>query len=417
MRMNRRPASDRYSVLNSERIKALEDAYLFSTYQRYDLCLSHGDKAYLIDTEGKRYLDFLAGIAVNSLGYNHPRIVEVLRRQGKKLIHCSNLIYHPYQGQLAKRLVDLAGMHRAFFTNSGAEAVESALKMARAYARQQGRPKQSRFLCLKDSFHGRTFGALSVTAQEKYQAPFRPLLPDVTVIAEAGEEALRSAFDDQVCALILEPIQGEAGVRPLPAGFLQAARELCTRHGALLIFDEIQSGFARTGKLFAFQHPGIQPDLVTLAKAIAAGYPLGAVLGNEKASACLKPGEHGTTYGGGPLACRLALEVLDIIDEEGLAGRAAVTGEYLMRGLRNLQARHGTIRDVRGLGLMVGVEVGPIAPEIVRKLLHRGVITNAAHGTVLRLLPPLIVTESEIDLFLEALDRTLEELEAGIGSG
>jgi acetylornithine aminotransferase/acetylornithine/N-succinyldiaminopimelate aminotransferase len=401
--------ADRYSKISAEEIKALETAYLFSTYQRYELFLSHGSGAYLYDLEGRRYLDFLAGIAVNSLGYSHPRISKVLQEQGQKLIHCSNLLYNPYQGQLAKRLVELSGMARVFFTNSGTEAIEAALKISRAFARSQGHAEKCRFLCIKNSFHGRTFGALSITAQEKYQAPFRPLLGDVTVVPELTAEALAEAFDDRVCALILEPIQGEAGVRPLPGDFLRAAREICDHYGALLILDEIQTGFARTGRYFAFQHYQIQPDLLTLAKAIASGYPLGAVVGSTRVGQCLKTGEHGTTYGGGPLACRVALEALDIIEDEGLVARAAELGAYLIQGLNILKTRHSMIREVRGLGLMVGVEIGSIAPDVVKKLLRCGVVANASHGTVLRLVPPLIITREEIDFFLKALDEVLGE--------
>jgi acetylornithine/N-succinyldiaminopimelate aminotransferase len=404
--------SDRYANIGAQEIKALEATYLFSTYQRYELFLSHGSGAYLYDLEGRRYLDFLAGIAVNSLGYSHPRIARVLQEQGQKLIHCSNLLYHAYQGQLAKRLVELSGLAKVFFTNSGTEAIEAALKISRAFARSQGHAEKSRFLCIKSSFHGRTFGALSITAQEKYQAPFRPLLGDVTVVQELTVDALAKAFDDRVCALILEPIQGEAGVRPLPGEFLQAAREICDQHGALLILDEIQTGFARTGKHFAFQHYQVQPDLLTVAKAIASGYPLGAVIGGTRVGQCLKPGEHGTTYGGGPLACRIALEALDIIEEEGLVARAAELGAYLIQGLDALKKRHGAIHEIRGMGLMVGVEVGSIAPEVVKRLFRRGIIANAAHGTVLRLVPPLIITKGEIDFFLKGLDEVLTEFAA-----
>jgi len=402
-------SSDRYSRIGADEIRELEIAYLFPTYQRYELFLSHGDGVCLFDLEGRRYLDFLAGIAVSSLGYNHPRISRILREQGGKLIHSSNLLFQPYQGQLAKRLADLTGMSRVFFTNSGTEAMEAALKIARAHARAQGHEGKSRFLCVRNSFHGRTFGALSITAQEKYQAPFRPLLADVGVIEELTSSALAQAFDDRVCALILEPIQGEAGVRPLPRDFISRARALCDQHAALLVFDEIQTGFGRTGKYFAFQHYGIKPDLLTVAKAIAAGYPLGAVVGAASVARSLKIGEHGTTFGGGPLACRLALEVLDIIEDEDLVSRAAEVGGRLIQELHRLKDKHPCIRDVRGLGLMVGVEVGSIAPEIVKRLLRQGVVANASHGTVLRLVPPLIVTWEQVDEFLTVLDRVLSE--------
>src|SRR5437867_2343104 len=354
----------------------------------------------------------LAGIAVNSLGYNHRRVVRVLMEQGQRMIHCSNLFYHPYQGLLAQRLADLAGMSKVFFTNSGTEAMEAALKIARAYPRSRGKADQPLILALKNSFHGRTFGALSITAQEKYQAPFRPLVPDVLIIEEFTVQALQRAFNERVCALVVEPIQGEAGVVLIPREFLRTARELCDRFDALLIFDEIQCGLGRTGKYFAFQHYGIQPDLMTLAKSLAAGYPLGAVLGNARVAQSLKPGDHGTTFGGGPLACRLALEVLDIIEQEDLLAKVSAHGTYLLDGLRRISRGHGSIGEIRGLGLMIGVELGPLAKSVVQKLLERGVIANAAHETVLRLLPPFVITREDIGQFLGAFEDVLTAAEA-----
>ena len=392
-------------------IMALEEKYLFATYKRSELFCSHGSGVYVYDLEGKRYLDFLAGISVNSLGYNHPRLTRALVEQGQRLVHCSNLFYNPYQGLLAKRLVEISGMSKAFFTNSGTEAVEAALKIARAYGHAQNSRNKSLILTLRNSFHGRTFGALSITTQEKYQAPFRPLIPDVAVVEEFTPEALEKAFSDRVCALVLEPVQGEGGVVPLPPDFVRAGRELCDRNDALLIADEIQCGLGRTGKYFAFEHYGIRPDVITLAKSLAAGYPLGAMLGNARVADSLKAGDHGTTFGGGPLACRLALEVLDIIEEEGLIAKAAELGQYLIQGLKNQALRHRSIGEIRGMGLMIGVEIGSIAPEVVKRLLAKGFIANAAHETVLRLLPPLVVSKENIDEFLAALDAVLSDIE------
>ncbi len=293
--------------LTPEEIQSLEEQYLFSTYKRAPLFCSHGAGAYVYDMSGRRYLDFLAGISVNSLGYNHPRIARVLVEQGQRLIHNSNLFYHPYQGLLAKKLIEVSGMSKAFFTNSGTEAIEAALKIARAYGHARKRTDKSVILTLKNSFHGRTLGALSVTSQENYQAPFRPLIPDIEIVDEFTPAALEKAFSDRVCALVLEPVQGEGGIVPLPADFVSAARDWCDRYDALLIADEIQCGMGRTGKFFAFEHYGIKPDVITLAKSLAAGYPLGAMLGSARVAESLKPGDHGTTFGGGPLACRLAL--------------------------------------------------------------------------------------------------------------
>jgi acetylornithine/N-succinyldiaminopimelate aminotransferase len=398
--------------LKPAEIQALEEQYLFSTYKRTELFCSHGRGAYIYDLEGKRYLDFLAGISVNSLGYNHPRLVEVLVDQGQTLIHCSNLFYHSYQGLLAKKLAELSGMSKVFFTNSGTEAIEAALKIARSYGRAINHGGKSVILTLKNSFHGRTFGALSITTQEKYQAPFRPLVPDVEIVEELTVPALQKAFSDKVCALVLEPIQGEGGVVPLPAEFIQAGRELCDRYDALLIADEIQCGLGRTGKYFGFEQYGIKPDVITLAKSLAAGYPLGAVLGNDRVAESLKPGDHGTTFGGGPLACRLALEVLNVIEEEGLVSKVKESGDYLMQEIRAMAPRHPSIQEVRGFGLMIGIELGAVAKEAVNLLLKKGIIANAAHDTVLRLLPPLIITRKECDLFLTALDAVLQEIES-----
>jgi acetylornithine/N-succinyldiaminopimelate aminotransferase len=399
-------------ILKPEEIAALEDKYLFSTYKRAKLFCSHGSGAYVYDLAGKRYLDFLSGISVNSLGYNHPRLVQILVEQGSRLVHSSNLFYHPYQGLLAKKLVEISGMSKAFFTNSGTEAIEAALKIARSYGNARSRNDKSMILTLKNSFHGRTFGALSITTQEKYQAPFRPLVPDVGIVEEFTVAALEEAFSDRVCALVMEPIQGEGGVVPLPGEFVGAARMLCDRYDALLIADEIQCGLGRTGRYFGFEHYGIRPDVITLAKSLAAGYPLGAVLGNERVAESLKPGDHGTTFGGGPLACRLALEVLSVIEQDGLIAKVKELGNYLIKGIEELAARHATIREIRGMGLMIGVEIGSVAAEVVTRLLEKGIIANAAHDTVLRLLPPFIITQKEMDEFLYVLDEVLGDIES-----
>jgi acetylornithine/N-succinyldiaminopimelate aminotransferase len=398
--------------LKPEDIRALEEKYLFATYKRSALYCSHGSGVYVYDMSGKRYLDFLGGISVNSLGYSHPRLARVLTEQGQRLIHCSNLFYHPYQGALAKKLVEVSGMAKAFFTNSGTEAVEAALKIARSYGSIRAGSGKPVILTLKNSFHGRTFGALSITTQDKYQAPFRPLVPDIEIVEEFTVDALEKAFSDRVCAFVLEPVQGEGGVVPLPESFVRAGRALCDRYDALLIADEIQSGLGRTGKYFAFEHYSVKPDVLTLAKSLAAGYPLGAVLGNARVAESLGPGDHGTTFGGGPLACRLALEVLDIIEEEGLISKVDTLGRYLIDELNNMAQRHRTIREVRGLGFMIGIEMGDAAKEAVTRLLDRGIITNAAHETVLRLLPPFIIEKKDVDEFLAALDAVLEEIES-----
>jgi acetylornithine/N-succinyldiaminopimelate aminotransferase len=397
-------------------IQALEEKHLFPTYKRADLFCSHGSGIYVYDLAGKRYLDFLAGISVNSLGYSHPRLIQVLKEQGSRLIHCSNLFYNSYQGLLAKRLNEISGMSKVFFTNSGTEAIEAALKIARAHGCAQGQKNKSVILALKNSFHGRTLGALSITSQESYQAPFRPLLPGIEIIDDFTIPALERVFSDRVCGFVIEPVQGEGGVVPLPANFVRAGRDLCDRYNALLIDDEIQCGLGRTGKYFAFEHYDLRPDVLTLAKSLAGGYPLGAVLGNDRVAGCLKAGAHGTTFGGGPLACRLALEVLNVMEEEDLVSRAAEMGEYLVRGLEDLSAQHASIGEIRGMGLMIGIEIGSKAKDVVARLLKKGIIANAAHETVLRLLPPFIVSKKEIDAFLVSLDEVLSETESEQGT-
>jgi len=395
-----------------EKLKKLEEKYLFQNYKRTELYLSHGEGAYVYDLEGRRYLDFLAGISVNSLGYNHPRIVDIIDNQGKKLIHSSNLFYHQYQGLLAKKLTEISGMSRAFFANSGTEAIEAAMKIARSYGKSGKRKGKTKILSLNNSFHGRTFGALSITAQEKYQAPFLPLVPDVEIIEETTVTALKKAFSDDVCALVLEPVQGEGGVFPVKAAFMRAARELCDRYDALLIFDEIQCGLGRTGKWFGFEYFDVRPDVITLAKSLAAGYPLGAVLGNKKVAGVLKPGDHGTTFGGGPLACRLALEVISVIEDEGLIANAKKQGDYLVKGIRAIGKRFAAVGEVRGMGLMIGTEMGSDAKEVFNRLLGKGIIANVTHDTVLRLIPPLVITKNQCDEFLEMLYAVLGNIES-----
>jgi len=409
--MQTETGTDRYACRSPEEVRRLEAEYLFDTYRRYDLLVSHGSGAYVYGFDGRRYLDFLAGIAVNSLGYAHPRITRVIAEQSARLIHSSNLLYHPFQGQLARRLVELSGLSKAFFTNSGTEAIEGALKIARAWARRNGFTEKTTILSLKNSFHGRTLGALSITAQEKYQAPFRPLLPGVRFVDDLTPEGLERAFTPDVCAIVAEPIQGEGGVVPLPPDCLPTARELCDRRDALLVLDEIQCGMGRTGTWFAFQQLGVKPDVVTIAKAIASGYPLGAILGSARVADALQPGDHGTTFGGGPLACRIALEVLDVIEEEGLLEHVTRMGTYLISGLRKLAVSHPTIGDVRGKGLMVGAVLGTAARPAVEALLKGGVLANAAHETVLRLLPPFVISLRDIDEFLETLDHVLADIE------
>ena len=389
-------------------VKELEKKYLLGTYARYEVLIDRGSGAYLIDKSNKRYLDLLAGIGVNSLGYNHPRIKQVLRKQIKKPLHVSNLMYHEYQGRLAEKLCEISGLDRAFFTNSGTESVEGCLKFARAYAK----PK-FRILSLDQSFHGRTFGALSATGQKEYRDPFEPLVPGFEFIGFNDVEDLEKKFTDDVCAILIETIQGEGGIRPISEQFYRRARELATEKGALLIVDEIQCGLGRTGHWFAFHQfapptdKTMLPDIVASAKPLGLGIPLGAILLREKVAAAIQVGQHGTTFGGGPLACRASLEYFKILEEGNLLERVRIVGSYFKKRLEELKDLP-VVKEVRGEGLMLAVELKVPGKEIVKQLLAQGFILNCTHETVLRMLPPFIITEKQIDKFILALKQVLE---------
>lgn len=397
-----------------DRALGLEARHLFPTYARAALRVVGGSGCRLYDDAGREYLDMLGGIAVNALGHAHPRIVAALREAAdddRLLLHCSNLYHHPYQGPLAARLAALFGLPRVFFCNSGSEAVEAALKLARARARRVkglAAGDVPGIIALDGSFHGRTALALSSTGQEKYRAPFDPLVPGVTFVAPDDPETLRRAAGPRTAAVILEPVQGEGGVRPLGPEVLQAARSACDATGALLIADEVQCGLGRTGAWSACRQAGVVPDLVTLAKPLAAGLPLGALLGRDDLADDLGPGSHGSTFGGGPLACRVALAFLDAVEEEGLLTATQERGRRLIDGLRALAADGGSIEAVRGRGLMVGVVLRRPAAGVVDALLARGVVAGTAGERVLRLLPPYVISDEEIDRFLDTLASVLK---------
>jgi acetylornithine aminotransferase/acetylornithine/N-succinyldiaminopimelate aminotransferase len=388
-----------------------EQKLLLPTYDRQKVLFTRGRGVYLWDSNGKRYLDFLSGIGVNALGHAHPAIQRVLKQQAGKLIHTSNLFYHEYQAELAKRLTRISGLDRAFFCNSGTEAWEGALKLARAYARannNNGHKAKWRLLALENSFHGRTFGSLATTGQEKYRHPFAPLVPGVNFVAFNDLDDLKRQFDGSVCAVCLETIQGEGGINFVSRDFLQLARELTENSGALLILDEIQCGLGRTGKNFAYQHYGIKPDMVTVAKPLAAGLPLGALLTTERVASGMHPGLHGTTFGGGPLACAVAIECLKQIDR--LLPNVRKVGQYFLSQLQQLQSKHPSIKDVRGLGLMLAMQLdsSELGKSVLAQLLARGILINRTHETVLRFLPPYIIETKHVDEVVRALDAALE---------
>ena len=387
-----------------------EQELLLPTYDRHKILFTRGRGVYLWDSEGKRYLDFLSGIGVNALGHAHPAIQKVLKQQAGKLIHTSNLFYHEYQSELAKRLTKISGLDRAFFCNSGTEAWEGALKMARAYAQEHnsnGHKAKWRLLALENSFHGRTFGSLATTGQAKYRRPFAPMMPGVNFVAFNDVADLKRQFDGSVCAICMETIQGEGGINPVSQEFFQLSRDLTTRSGALLLVDEIQSGLGRTGKYFAYQHYGITPDIVTVAKPLAAGLPLGALLTTDRVATGMHPGLHGTTFGGGPLACAVAIEFLRQLD--GLLGHVSKLGKYFLARLQDLQAKHPSVKAVRGMGLMLAIDIdsADTAKAIVGKLLQQGILINRTHDTVLRFLPPYIIEKKHVDQVIRALDRAL----------
>jgi len=393
-----------------------EAALLLPTYDRYKVLLRKGRGVYVYDDAGRAYLDLLAGIGVNALGHGHPALRKALVQQSEKLIHVSNLFYHDYQSELARRLTRISGLDRAFFCNSGTEAWEAALKFSRSYARTQsknGNQPAWRFLALENSFHGRTFGSLSTTHTLKYRQPFEPLVPGVRFVRANDVRDLERKFDPTVCAIGIETIQGESGVRPISREFLEAARGLASRYGALLIIDEIQCGLGRTGRWFAYQHHGIKPDMVTLAKPIAGGLPLGALVTTDAVARSIKPGMHGTTFGGGPLACAVAIAVIDTIEREGLLAHVNKVGDYFKAQLESLQERHASIREVRGYGLMLAAELesAELAKAVHLGMLKRRVLLNRAHETTLRFLPPFILQNKHVDQAIDTLDKVLTSAE------
>jgi acetylornithine/N-succinyldiaminopimelate aminotransferase len=401
------------SPITLSRIQQLESQFLMQTYARNPVMFVRGKGSTLYDDQGKPYLDFIAGIGVNVLGYDHARVRRVLREQGN-LLHTSNLYHHQYQGQLAERLARASGLARVFFCNTGTESVEGALKLARAWQRGQGREGKTEFVALINSFHGRTMGALSVTAQEKYRKPFEPLIPGVRFIDSENDRdnlaEAREAINDRTAAVIIETIQGESGIRPVDDRFLRAVREACDDVDALLILDEVQCGLGRTGKVFAFENGSVKPDVLCVAKPLGLGVPLGAFIVAEKAVDGLKAGDHGSTFGGGPLACRLSLEFMEMLQEGRLMERVTEVGDYFRKQLNKLQKRHPeSIKDVRGLGLMFGLEMNFPCKSVATKMLERGFLINCTHDTVLRFLPPYIIKKSEIGAMLAALEEIIEE--------
>jgi acetylornithine/N-succinyldiaminopimelate aminotransferase len=393
-------------------VQTLESQHVLQNYRRQPVVFERGEGMRLFDDRGRAYLDFLSGIGVASLGHGHPALARALAEQAKTLIHTSNLYFHPLQGELAARLSALTGLERAFFCNSGTEAVEACLKFARRYwhTRGAGRPK---FVAFVHSFHGRTMGALSVTADEHYRTPFEPLIRDVIFADAADPASIARVVDDSTAAVIVEPIQGEGGVRAISREVAAAITAAARRTGALIIADEVQSGSGRTGSFLAAPAIGLKPDLVALGKALGAGVPIGATMCSAEVAKAIVPGDHGTTYGGNLLACRAALAFLDEL-EAGLMSHVSRVSGHFFAGLRGLQSRHGDlIAEVRGAGVIAGLDLKIDAQPVIPAALERGLLVNRTSGTVVRLLPPYVVTEKDIDEAVKILDDVFNVVREG----
>ena len=381
----------------SEQIIAKEAEHVLQVYKRIPIMFVRGQGSHLIDEHGQKYLDLLSGIGVASLGHAHTKLADIIGKQAHELLHTSNLYFHPLQAEVASHLSRLSGLTRTFFCNSGTEAVEACLKFARRYWYSQGDKNRSGIVAFDGSFHGRTFGSLSVTAGEAYRAPFSPLLPGIQFVSPLDIDQIKKAITDQTAAVIVEPIQGEGGVRPIPTETAQALADICSTTQTLLIADEVQCGLGRTGQPFYSSTLGLTPDLMALGKALGAGIPIGAALLSEKVSSSVSYGDHGSTYGGNPLACQAALVFLSAL-EDGLIQRVSDAGERLRSGLEKLVSTSDELHEVRGAGLMCGIEVDiAVADQIVNTALEHKLLINRTAGTVVRLLPPLTISNEDID--------------------
>jgi acetylornithine/N-succinyldiaminopimelate aminotransferase len=402
-------------------IQAAESKLLLQTYERNPILFVSGHDVYLRDEQGHDYLDLLSGIGVSALGYSHPAIEEAILRQSTRLLHTSNLFYHEGTADLALRLTEISGLDRVFFCNSGTEAWEAALKLARSHARvlsAKGQQIGTKFLAMEHSFHGRTMGAVATTHKAKYREPFGPVMSGVEFVRFNDVDDLRAKFSKDVCGICIEPIQGEGGIHPVSQEFFAAARELCDSTGALLIADEIQSGLGRTGTWFAYQHYGILPDITAIAKPIAGGIPMGAMLCTDEAALGFTPGQHGTTFGGGPLACAVAIAVLDEMQREDMLTHIREVGDFFKSKLQKLAKRHDCVVDVRGMGLMLGLELNSadLAKQVASQMMERRIIINRTSETVLRFLPPYILERKHVEIAVNALDEILKDLAAYAGT-
>ena len=395
--------------VDTQSVIQMDADYVMHTFNRQPVVFVRGEGMRVWDADGKEYLDFLAGIAVNGLGHCHPELVAAIQSQAAELMHVCNLYYVPQQPMLAKRLIELSGMGKAFFCNSGAEANEAAIKLARKWAKQTHGPDRYEIITAEGSFHGRTLATVTATAQPKYHEGFEPMMPGFKYVPFNDLAALEAAVNDHTCAIMLEPIQGESGVHPASQEYLAGVRRLCDERGLLVILDEIQTGLGRTGKWFGHQHYGIKPDIMTLAKTLGGGFPIGACLATDDAAKAFVPGTHASTFGGNPLACAAALATLDVMEREKLIENSAETGAYLRQRLEELQTRRNDIAEVRCIGLMAAVEFNrDCAPELSAECLRRGLIVNPIGRRIIRMLPPLIAKKEHVDTAVRVLGEALE---------
>lgn len=396
--------------MNNAEIRALGEQCCLNVFNRLPIAMVRGEGSYVWDADGNKYLDFVGGIAVNALGHAHPAVAEAIAAQAKTIIHASNLYWLEPQVKLAAMLVENSDFDKVFFGNSGAEANEGAIKLARKYSLYRGYTDRLDVITMNNSFHGRTLATLTATGQEKMHKGFEPLAAGFKYVPYNKWEALLEAVDEHTCAIMLEPVQGEGGVYPAKTEYLQKIRQLCDERDIILIFDEVQTGLGRTGKLFAYQHSGVTPDIMTLAKALGGGAPIGAFLTTDRVAAAFKPGDHGSTFGGNPLVCAAGLAVMRVMLEEKLPERAAATGEYLKSRFAEWVRKYDCVLDVRGEGLLLGVQLAIPGADIVRRCLEKGLLINCTSGTVLRFIPPLNISRAEADEFLEILESVLEEV-------
>lgn len=390
--------------MDSKDLMELSERYIFHTYKRYPIILVKGKGTKVWDREGKEYLDFIAGLSVCNLGHCHPKVVKAIKEQADKLIHVSNLYYIEPQIRLAELLCKNSFADKVFFCNSGAEANEGAIKLARKYAKEKMKGERFEIITMENSFHGRTLATLTATGQEKFHKGYSPLVPGFRYVPFNDPYALKKAINSKTCAVMVEPIQGEGGVNCPSDGYLKAIREICNEEGILLIFDEIQVGLGRTGKLFAYEHEGVEPDIMTIAKSLAGGVPIGALLAKDEIAESFKPGDHASTFGGNPLATTAGVAALKAILEEGVLENCEKIGNYFFSKLRVLKEKFSFIKDVRGKGLIIGVELEMEGNQIVEKMMEKGFLINCTSGNVLRFLPPLIIKKEEVDLMVSALE-------------